>query len=323
MRKSLRLYFFISLLCGFSNLAYANVEINVYGGMNIRKGLCIGMDNDIGGNQYGGNQYGGNNNCNSNYNNGYSSYQDPSYSDNYIAPQRLGQKRPLIIGGDIIYRAPTTKGLGIGIRYQYMHSSEQQNVLFFNLNPKLTAHRISFLVNYRHMLTKNRNDGPFIGAILSLDIFRHAIISLQAGLSTAAFSPQQLQEQQDGGINIQIGDDPNNYPPAGLNMGTEFKASNWIGTGQLALEAGFKLASGILIRFEAGYSLYSFHDIETSMYAGGYDSRGVNQQSQDGINIDINSRDPYRSGGYGIPIPNMKANLSSFYIIFGIGFEAS
>ncbi len=323
MRKFLQLCFFI-LLCGFSNLAYANMEITVYGGKNTRKGLCLGMDSSSTGSPY---QNGGNDNinCNSNYSSGYNNhgYQD-SYSDNYIAPQRLGEKMPWIIGGDIIYRIPTIKGLGIGIRYQYMHASEEQTVLFFSLNPKLNAHRVAFLINYRHMFN-NKDSGPFIGAVLSIDVFRHAIIGLQAGLSTAAFSPQQELQQQDG-VNVQLDSRPNNYPPSGaFNIGTEFKASNWVGTGQAALEIGFKSTSGFLMKLEAGYSLYSFYDMKTSMSArGGNSSFGLEQQQppSNGINIDINSGGPYRSG-YGVPIPSMKANLSSFYVILGIGFEVS
>ena len=328
MRKPLRLCFVIILLCGLSNLAYASMEITVYGGINLRKGLCLEMDNNIGNPyQYGGNQYGGdtynygnqNNNCNSNYNSSYG-YQD-SYSSDYISPQRLGDKMPWIIGGDIIYRIPTIKGLGIGVRYQYMHASENQNVLFFNLNPKLNVHRIGFLVNYRHILT-GRNGGPFIGAILSLDIFRYAVVSLQAGLSTPFFP-----DQQQGGVNLQIGDDSRNYPDGGLNIGTEFTASNWIGTGQVALEAGFKSASGFLMKLEAGYSLYSFHDLEASIYTGGGGTVTRSpSELQFGTNININSGDSYRSGlNSRVPIPNMRANLSAFYVILGIGFtfEAS
>ena len=339
MRTSLQFFVFIALLFGFSDLIYAEIEITVYGGKSFRKGLCLEIDNTNSsgyGNSYGGggygNQYGGGNSsgynqnghCNSNYSGGYNSgYQDPFNGGGGMGPQNLGDKMPWIMGGDIIYRVPTVKGLGIGVRYQYMLASENRNVAFLNLNPKINAHRIGFLLNYRHVL--GRNDGAFIGAILSLDIFRHATVKIEAGLSTPFFSDQQ-QLQQQGGVNLQIGDDSRNYPDGGLNIGTEFTASNWIGTGQVALEAGFKSASGFLMKVEAGYSLYSFHDIEASIYAGGGAVTRSPSELQFGTNININSGDSYRSGlNSRVPIPNMRANLSAFYVILGIGFtfEAS
>ena len=318
MRLSLRIGFFI-VLCGFSSLASAGVEVAVYGGLNLRKGLCLEMDNNFGNPYQPGGQYSGGSgsNCNSSYNNnGFGNYGD-SYGGGSMAPQKLGDKMPLIAGGDIIYRIPEVKGLGIGIRYQYMHSPGKNNAAFFNLNPKLNAHRVAFLINYRHIF-RNRNSGPFIGAILSLDIFRHAIINLYGGSSTP-FSPGQ---GQNGRVDVQIGDHSAGYSyDRGFGLGSEFKASNWIGTGQLALEAGFKLASGLLIKFEAGYSLYSFHELESSVYAGGGgSSRFSVEEPQSGVDIDINSGNPYGSN-YGALVPNMKATLSSFYIIFGIGFE--
>ena len=135
------------------------------------------------------------------------------------------------------------------------------------------------------------------------------------------------QVQQPGGVSVQMGDYSSNYssPGAGLNIGTEFKASNWIGTGQAALEAGFK-ASGFLIKVEAGYSLYSFRDLETSIYGGGYGQDRFSVQGSESISVDINTGNPYGSGqGQGAFSPKMKADLSGFYITIGIGFtfEAS
>ena len=61
-----------------------------------------------------------------------------------MGPQNLGDKMPWIMGGDIIYRVPTVKGLGIGVRYQYMFTPKHRNAAFLNLNPKFNAHRIGF-----------------------------------------------------------------------------------------------------------------------------------------------------------------------------------
>lgn len=313
MKKFLQLCLFIGLLCGLSNLTYAHLEITVHGGTNLRKGLCLEMDH-TNSYQYGDTySYNQNSYCNSNYANyGNHNYQD-QFSSNYMRPQKLGDKMPWVMGGDIIYRIQTIKGLGLGIRYQYMYASEERNILFFNLNPKLNTHRIGFLVNYRHILTGG-DDGAFIGVILSLDIFRHAVIGL--GLSGPFLSDQQ---QPQDGLDIHIGDDPNRYPSGtDLNIGTELKASNWIGTGQLALEAGFKLASGFLMKIEAGYSLYSFYNMETSLSIGG--NRYPLNQPPGGIDIDIGNSHRPRPGD-GVFFPNMKANLSSFYITLGIGFS--
>ena len=332
MGKSLWPCFLAILLCGISNLSYAEMEITVYGGKSFRKGLCLEMDNtssygygNMGhGNPYSYNQSG---HCRSNYGGSYDNfgYQDP-FGGGAMGPQNLGNKTPWIMGGDIIYRIPTVKGLGIGVRYQYMLSDENQNALVFNLNPKFNTHRIGVLLNYRHILT-GRDHGPFFGAILSLDIFRHTTIKFEAGLSTPFLQgPQQVQQQS--GVVFQMGDYSSNHssPGAGFNIGAEFEASNWIGTGQAALEAGFKLASGLLIKVEAGYSLYTFSKLESSLYGGGYGADRFSLQGSESISVDIHSGDPYRSGpgpGYGTFLPNMKADLSGFYITLGIGFTTS
>ena len=331
MGKSLWPCFLAVSLCGISNVSYAEIEVTVYGGTSFRKGLCLEMDNTNSygyENPYGGgggysNPYSQSGHCNSNYSGG-GGYQDPFSGGDYMRPQNVGDKKPWIVGGDIIYRIPTVRGLGIGVRYQYMFTSENRNVAFFNLNPKFKAHRIGFLLNYRHVL--GRNNGAFIGAILSLDIFRHAIVKLEAGASSFLSGTQQ-QMQQPGGVSLQVGDYSSNYSSsgAGFNVGTEFEASNWIGTGQAALEAGFK-TGGFLIKIEAGYSLYSFHDLETSLYGGGYGQDRFSLQGSEGISVDFESSDPYRQGpGYGGFFPRMKADLSGFYITLGVGFtfEAS
>ncbi len=182
--------------------------------------------------------------------------------------------RPWVLGGDALFKLPFgLSNLGIGLRYQYLWLPEQDyisNVLSRGADSsttttaenntfKLNTHRIALLTNYRFFDTKLF----FVGALLAIDLWRSLNIKTM------------LNEEG-----------PNEI---------EIKHKQWIrASGQIAVEAGLKMFTGLFIRGEVGYDISSFSgDFECTNSASCENAT----QTQDN-----------------------KIHLNSFYAIAGVGW---
>ena len=126
---------------------------------------------------------------------------------------------------------------------------------------KLNTHRIALLTNYRFFDTKLF----FVGALLAIDLWRSLNIKTML--------------QESGSINE-----------------IEIKHKQWIrASGQIAVEAGLKMFTGLFIRGEVGYDISSFSgDFECANSGASCENT---TQTQDN-----------------------KIHLNSFYAIAGVGW---
>lgn len=212
--------------------------------------------------------------------------------------------RTWLFGLDALYNfsLTTNQSLGVGLRYQpsrtYDGASETSAPLddgmewTRRLAGTIWTHRVAILTNYRWHF----NESFFLGPLLGIDVFR----SLKAETS---------EEVSASGIN-------------------EIKGSGFLGTGQIGIEAGFKITPLFFIKAEVGYRLLHYDDLEIcrgdgqcssiSDFAMNQADRGVNGETGDTSNLTEDMEQATRSLLGNV---NFRLDMSGLYALLGIGLS--
>lgn len=135
-------------------------------------------------------------------------------------------KHTLLFGMDALHNfsLATNQSIGVGLRYQssYTPAGDRDASLLDEIGSR-RSHRVAILANYRWHF----NESFFLGPLLGIDVFRSIKYEL---LMHDVLDPFE--------VNI----------------------SQSLGTGQLGIEAAFKITPLLLIKAEAGYRLLYFNE---------------------------------------------------------------